>query len=973
MRWSGIPTLLGGLVLAKHPIVRVELWNGPELVEATDYEEAATEVRPAWEWVAPGAGLYGLVLRALDDRGGVATSFPLWVRARDPEVPDGVNLSAQPSAGTGVLLGFGGSPLRTLRVPSPGPPDISIDPESCAATITLAAAVEGSSGIGVYAASFGAAGFVPIGLLPPSGGTVPLMIGASPILLYSEAFDATTAAPSPPAVIYPPNPCAQKGWEGDLAFANGLLQNPKGADRAYLYTSRDGGEDWDRVPATDQTFVFPDGDGAFDFGGMLPEAAPGTTTLFEAWGWVAGTLTPLGTGSWTSPVGTPGGTGGTAAPGPNVVGAPYGGPLVMDSDLSWKLGTGDAGPILTHQGMICTYKPQAPTMTTTTAVPVSVVGGSTTLPTTPTTAAPGIGILPTSCTNHPFGQYSKVFRWQPWPGTFTHGILQVSTKPPPDAPALSYPGLIYTKTVEKPTGEFVEFEVPLGDLINPPPASASLPNWEAMGFEISQNLAGLGGAGSTNTYSFLPTEQLFGETPTVFYVRVVPMQEAKSLLGQSNEVVITIEDTAPQPAPAPGWQPPAISLAVRMTPPHLPNGKYERCVRVVSNPFGSKNPDPATTWLWNATHKVPLQFALPGSYGWAESSAFIYENGVKVNKGLVPGATVCASHLDPPEKDVWDYIVDAVTFVGWVWDMYVGVWDMMKGWAADILAYASGCVTLAKATGMSTKDAEKKCSGFATTAINVALAAYGIPPTMPKFQDLVELGKGELKQVLIQMAKDQGFDCSVLQSECDKMAEKLLDELLDQIQVAATQAATKSAVAGSQWVLSIHPGIYVIPEPAGILSPATFEITITRSSIPGTPAPPATCTYAGSVSGYKAHHEWQNYQTGKWQIGPVFGSVMKSGKVEVDLSGMKPGEKRSAVLILDTILQFYPDGQSPQLPKTPWNVKPSTWIFFNAFGKGAAFTETNLIMQLSGGPLCGNTGQSHQQDNLATEPWEIPS
>lgn len=100
---------------------------------------------------------------------------------------------------------------------------------------------------------------------------------------------------------------------------------------------------------------------------------------------------------------------------------------------------------------------------------------------------------------------------------------------------------------------------------------------------------------------------------------------------------------------------------------------------------------------------------------------------------------------------------------------------------------------------------------------------------------------------------------------------------------------------------------------------------------------------------------------------------MKSGSVELDLSTLKAGESKSGVLVLDKVAEFYPPGQNPVLPKVPYYVKPQTWIFFVAHTVGAATTETKIYLQLSGGPACGTAGQAFLQDNLATEPWEIPS
>lgn len=981
----GQSTLLGGLILAEKPIVRTELWAGSDLVEATDLEQPLTEVRATWDWVPEGADLYGLVLRAIDAEGRSATSFPLWVRAVEPAPPTETGRYDQTGVRL-VSLEKERDPLNRLQsvgvelvsfqlsssYQNPGPPVVELDPETCQATASLAAA-DGASGIALYAASFASAGFVPLGAVAPKGGDLAFVMGSAPVMLYAEVYDASSATPSAPVLVTPPIECAGKGMTGDLQFDAGILANTKGADRAYLYASFDGGTVWRRVPRVDQTFVYPNANGDFDFSGLLGDGSG--PAMFEAWGWVNDELTPLGKGAWT-----PGDVASTDSPtsqGP-LVAAPYTGPLLSDSELDWNLGKESAtgSPVLVRSGTICTYPPPIPTPTTTPTVPVSIVGGSNTTSVPPETSA--IPFLPDVCTNAPDGDYSDTFRWTPLDKGPTHGLLQVSTLPPPDDPVLSFPGLVHTQNISPLDGGPIDFTVPIHDLIDlidPPAASAQLASPENMTYQVVESLADPTAKGE---YVRVARPKLLGgRMPDALYLRVVPMSGNQPLLGESNTVVITIDDTAPPP---PEVEPPSMSLVVRMTPPHLPNPKYEKCVRVVENPFGSKNPAPFETKQWlqdNPDLAKALSAEIWASqymkayYSGAEKSAFIYENGVKVHKGMVPGATVCAAHVDPPDKDPWDYIVDAVNFVGWVWDLYVTVWEKLKGVVADVIAYASGCVSIAEGLGKSHDEAVAACTGLAKSAINYTLVAYGIPPTLPKFKDLIELGKGEFKDWLITVAKDNDLlDCGAVQSQCDEMASKLLDQILSQMQVAATQA-TVTSVNSSQWVLMVHPAIYVIPEPAGVLSPATFEIEITRSADPTAPPPPASCTYSAYVYGEKAHYEWQNYQKGVWETGPVEGWVMIGDKVTVDTSSLAPGQSMTATLVLDKPTEWYPPGQSPDLPGVPYNIKPSTWIFLTTWGSAPA--ETKLTTTLYGSPSCGSATQVFPQDNLPTEPSEIPS
>lgn len=119
------------------------------------------------------------------------------------------------------------------------------------------------------------------------------------------------------------------------------------------------------------------------------------------------------------------------------------GPLIADSNLDWMAGKDPTSDFLIREGTICTYPAAAPTPPTITTPPVSVIGGTAS---TSTTTAPqsAIAVFPEFCVNLFPKQYPNRFRWKPLAGALTHGVLQVSTKPIPDGPVLSFPGLIKT-------------------------------------------------------------------------------------------------------------------------------------------------------------------------------------------------------------------------------------------------------------------------------------------------------------------------------------------------------------------------------------------------------------------------------------------------------------------------------------------------------------------------------------------------
>ncbi len=964
--FTGSPTPLGAYVWSEAELARVEIWADGDLVEAINLEVATTEARFGIEWVPPASGTYALVARGIDVVGRTATSFPLWARVSDlPEsAPTAAaalgRLAAPRSAPPFRVLAaqtVAPAPLGLLPY-SPPPPAVVIDGDDCTATLTVAA-ISDAAGTAVYASVFGSAGFVPAGLVAPDGGEVTVPLGASPVALYLEAFDASISAPSPPLVIAPPNPCVERGWTGDLVLKNGVLGNNKGADRAYLFVSRDGGEIWDRAPSDDRTFVLPNAKGDLEFGPVLPPNLPGATVMFEAWGWVNDDLMPLGRGSYATPV-----------PGfGDLIAAPHNGPLLADSGLDWVLGA-NAGPPLVREGTICTYPPTAGAATSGPTTPVSVVGGNAA---TTTTSGPVIATYPDGCTNAPLGNYSKVFRWTPISPLFDEGLLQVSTVPPPSSAGLSFPGMVLTQAVMKAAGTSVDFEVDIPSILNPPPSQAVLTSPENLTFQTIKELAGNARRGIA---AFVPPPKLELGPPDTLYLRVVPTKNAVPLPGVSNWVVIHLDHqqagALKKPDPIPG-----LSVTVQMTPPRAPNPAYQYCVRVLENPWGSKNLPPSQTALWFAIkgEPVPLNMYPETYYQSFEATAFVFENGAKVQKGMVPGATVCAFKPSPPDKDWWDYVVDAVNFVAFVWDTYSYLWDMLKEKVAEVLAVVSGCRALAEAAGASEDDAHKYCVAASIQVINYGLTAVGLPPSIPKVSELMESAKGDLADYVVAFGAQSGFlDCGeTLQSQCEEWAKELVKQLIDKIHEQASKSAIQ-AVANSGFVLAVHPGIRVIPEPAGTLSPATFDIVLTRSADPNAAPPPTSCKLTGFVHGTKAHFEWWDYPKQKWVTGPVFFlNMMLPVNKTVDLSELKPGESIRVYITLDKLNAWYPPGQHPGLNNVPWNIKPVTWIFFNSWGTQSPTVKqakTSSEMVLSG---CGfSASQVFDQDAVPTEPWEIP-
>lgn len=898
---TGLPVRLESRVMAERPVARLELWVDGELVEGRTVEDAETEVGAEWSWTPETGGLHAVLLRAGDVDGRTMQSSPTWVRVSGGPTDASASLPAPAAAAAGRLPGGWGAPAALLGPPPA--PNVVVDEEECSAEITVAA-VEGAAGIAVYAAPFGGGGFEAAGLLPAAGGTLTLPLAAGPVLVTAGAYDATVEVPSAP-VVYPPNPCAGGSWTGDVDLAGGFLATDADVERAYLYVSTDG-TTWGRVPADDQAFVDRGGDGRFDFSSALPAVQAGGSLVVEAWGRVNGGLRALGRGTYQA-----------AKPsGSETVGGPVF--ALPQAGLDWVAGKkldsvslkyckgGEDCDILIRAGELCGEH---------------LLGEK---PPNTKEDAKWVGMFIDMCT--PVSP-AKTFRWKPTLITgVTHGVLQVSTMPPPSSAALDFPGLVFSKPLTQVGGDF-PFD--LAEVLFPKISASSGPlTYQqvvslvpvAGAVQGSTSATQAGGSATVSTGLALaspfglgstappvgaveaspgPVPKPFSTTAlNVLYLRVLPMNGVQPVDDATNPVSFTIVPVSPSWYEK--WTPKVlggVTMAVTSSlPPGMPNEKYGRCVRVTENPYGTKNPAP--------------------------SSGLGFDQLYKAFEPAGVGKTLCAVY-NPPDDDWWDVISDAVDFVTDVWDAFSDFYGSLQS------AVVGGIVSL---TGCKPADI---CKTVVGGLINIGLAAVGVPPTIPKWKDVVNGAKGDLKSFVMTAMASSGVDCGVATVACEALASELLDTTLDEIEKHVS-AATVSSASSGDYYLYLASDIMVVPEPVSTVQPAVWKVTFTRNAAddPNDDLVEATsCRVWGSVQGHYPAHTWmddappnQNKPV-KHVNEPVNGLVMTGPSLEVDLTALSLGESRSITVVADTMNDWYPPGREDEYLQGVWT-SPHTWVFF---------------------------------------------
>jgi hypothetical protein len=280
-----------------------------------------------------------------------------------------------------------------------------------------------------------------------------------------------------------------------------------------------------------------------------------------------------------------------------------------------------------------------------------------------------------------------------------------------------------------------------------------------------------------------------------------------------------------------------------------------------------------------------------------DSARSFTANGVERN-GLVPGATVCAFKPDPPDKDVFDYVGEAISFVGEAWDTFRDLVDMVKGGIIQGIVDITGC------------EPEDTCVAALTALADAGLAAVGVPPTLPSFTELAEAAKGDIAAALTKALV--GKVCGDV--PCAEFAAIFVEDALDDIEEHFSDLATAQAKSGG-WVLYLNEEIRVIPEPAGQLFPGSIQVRITRKpdgQLIGS-QPPTSCYISLETSG-AGPLSWTAKSGESFVDRVVEGPVFAAAATVVDLSKMEPGDSITAgVASLDFDRRFYLTGTSPSL------------------------------------------------------------
>jgi hypothetical protein len=336
------------------------------------------------------------------------------------------------------------------------------------------------------------------------------------------------------------------------------------------------------------------------------------------------------------------------------------------------------------------------------------------------------------------------------------------------------------------------------------------------------------GAAPTGAVRVAPTSALepwFGSLERVFWVRVACLDARGELLAfPSNAVRVRFGRTPPveidlsnldRPDPEPEW---LASNRARL--------------RILEyQPVRWEASDAHKRWV--VSGPWPAASVIGESWPFGPLGTRLYLSGEKADKDLWETITGA----------IGDLVTAFVDAVNWVSQAY----ETLKREAVDAVArFVPSC--------------DAKCRDVLAAGLEIGLAAVGLPPEIPDFDKLVEMGKGHLTDVLVEEALAQG-----LPGVTEPLAREAAARLLDEVERRSKEKADRGP-SGASWLR---------PDPDFQYRPAFFRLELAN---PGTQVlrPRLTLMVVG---------------------GEPWGWVFR--QVNLNLPPIKPGERKEIPIFLE--------------------------------------------------------------------------
>ena len=440
-----------------------------------------------------------------------------------------------------------------------------------------------------------------------------------------------------------------------------------------------------------------------------------------------------------------------------------------------------------------------------------------------------------------------------------------------------------------------------------PVQAVTQPQWGAGVFGL---------AGDTPAVSFDPcAKNITVEGKVTYYVRVIPMNNGQAAGSPSNTVKLTYDPNGQIKItfPAPPSLPQDVYYDIEIlnfTGVHVPQQEYAYCVVIVENPH--------------------LLLAYK------------------------PGDVLCPDPFKGGSKnDLLGAIEDAVNFIS-------GLYNKLSDWVTDIVDKLNPLCIQAKLASSAIKVGEKEvkdaCHYIAVIAVTAAKTYVGLPPSLPNFDQLTELGKENLVDLAAQQIEASGVPCP---EECKDVIRKGIDYTTEQVKHNMSNSSCVGEVEAHEngyEPLCLPSGVVTKPDPRGQPAPAVVEVKVTRRSTAiGQNFPePKSCAVQISAPAVNLSHvgeSWVSEAGFNWSGAAIEGDLFNGSGAFPQLA---PGASATFPIILEPTSywlaghqQFVKKGWEPEHYDDWYILYSGAQATINAggsckfeFPEGTGFTET---------------------------------
>ncbi len=388
--------------------------------------------------------------------------------------------------------------------------------------------------------------------------------------------------------------------------------------------------------------------------------------------------------------------------------------------------------------------------------------------------------------------------------------------------------------------------------------AVTMPKWNNGAF-------GLGG-GQPVMANFDPCAQnVTAEGIVTYYVRILPVANGQPTGAPSNTVTMIYDPngdlkiTFPAPPPLPTQVYYDVEI-LNFTGVHVPEIQYQFCVVVVENKAPQGSP-------WS---------------------------------GFVPGTVLC------PEVDQGgsgDFLSDLSNAIEDAFNFISDLYNKLSDWVTDLVEKLNPlCIQanlVSEAIGEGQKEVKDACHFIAAAAVAAAKTYAGLPPSLPNFDQLTEIGKDNLVELAAQQLEDQNIPCP---EDCKDVIRKGIDYSLEQAKKNASNSSCTSEVEEAGYKKLCLPS-YIItkPDPRGQPAPAVVQVQVTRRpNTTGADFPePHSCNVSISVPAKNDSHIGLSYTSEagfNWKGAPIEGNLFNGTGA---FPNLEPGESTVIPIILE--------------------------------------------------------------------------